>query len=105
MRSATNHVSISTARTDALFASALQRSDQPSAAQVHQAIASAVAAFGIPGCAARVAQAYGEHPETATLRMRWARTVVTAAFSGAQPGPARAAAPGQRTVAGTCRAA
>ena len=41
--------SIHTIRADALFASTLQRSDQPSAAQVHQAIASAVAAFGIRG--------------------------------------------------------
>ena len=111
MRSATNHVSISTARADALFASALQRSDEPSAAQVRQAIAAAIRAFGARGCAARVAQAYGEHPETAVLRMRWARAIVKGdgwpgeAFGGARPGPARAAAPGQRTVAGTCRAA
>jgi hypothetical protein len=79
MRSATYDLTISTARADALFASALQRSDEPSAAQIHQAIAAAVAAFGIRGCAARVAQAYGEHPETAMLRMRWARTAVTGA--------------------------
>jgi hypothetical protein len=111
MRSATNHVSISTARADALFASALQRSDEPSAAQVRQAIAAAVRAFGARDCAARVAQAYGEHPETAVLRMRWARAMVQGdrwpgeAFGGARPGPTRAAAPGQRTMAGTCRAA
>ena len=77
MRSATSDLTISTARADALFASPLQRSDQPGPAQVHQAIAAAVAAFGIRGCAARVAQAYGEHPETAVLRMRWARAAVT----------------------------
>jgi len=111
MRSATNHVSISTARADALFASALQRSDEPSAAQVRQAIAAAIRAFGARGCAARVAQAYGEHPETAVLRMRWARAIVKGdrwpggALGGARPGPARAAAAGQRTVASTCRAA
>ena len=111
MRSATNHVSISAARADALFASALQRSDEPSAAQVRQAIAGAIRAFGARGCAARVAQAYGEHPETAVQRMRWARAIVKGdrwpggAFGGARPGPARAAAPGQRTVAGICRAA
>ena len=76
MRSATYDLNISTARADALFASALQRSDQPSEAQVDQAIAAAVATFGIRGCAARVAQAYGERPETAALRMRWARAAV-----------------------------
>src|SRR6201999_2152535 len=90
MRSATSDLTISTARADALFASPLQRSDGPSPAQVHQAIAAAVAAFGIRGCAARVAQAYGEHPETAVLRMRWARTVVTAAFSDGRAEPAGA---------------
>ena len=79
MRSPANDLTISTARADALFASPLQRSDEPSPAQVHQAIAAALAAFGIRGCAARVAQAYGEHPETAVPRMRWARAAVTRA--------------------------
>jgi hypothetical protein len=76
MRSTTNHLSISTARADALFVSELQKSEEPSAAQVYQAIAAAIRAFGAQGCAARVAQAYGEHPETAVPRMRWARAVV-----------------------------
>ena len=79
MRSPANDLTISTARADALFASSLQRSDEPSPAQVQQAIAAALAAFGIRGCAARVAQAYGEHPETAVPRMRWARAAVTRA--------------------------
>jgi hypothetical protein len=69
-------VSVSATRADALFASALQRSDHPSPGQVDQAIAAAVAAYGGAGCAARVAQAFGEHPETAVTRMRWARTLV-----------------------------
>ncbi len=85
MRSAAYHLSISTARTDALFASALQRSDEPSAAMVQQAIVAAIRTFGTRGCTARVAQAYGEHPETAVLRMRWARAAVVAAFGGAHP--------------------
>jgi hypothetical protein len=85
MRSATNDLSITTARADALFASTLQRSDQPSAAQVHQAIAAAVSTFGTRGCAAQVAQAFGEHPETAVPRMRWARAAVAAASGGAHP--------------------
>ncbi len=105
MRSATCDLSISTVRADALFASALQRSDEPSAAQVDQAVAAAVRALGARGCAARVAQAYGEHPETAVVRMRWARAMVTGAFGGAGPESARCPAPGQRTALGTCRAA
>ena len=78
MRSTTHHLSISTARADALFVSALQRSQEPSATQVRQAIAGAIREFGARGCAARVAQAYGEHPEIAAPRMRWARAVVQA---------------------------
>jgi hypothetical protein len=81
MESVTYHLSISTARADALFASALQRSDKPSAGQVRQAIAMAVREFGGGrGCAARVAQEYGEHPETAVARMRWARATIADAF-------------------------
>ncbi|HEX8005395.1 MAG TPA: hypothetical protein VF482_03095 [Trebonia sp.] len=101
MRSAIYDLSISTVRADALFASALQRSDEPSAAQVDQAIAEAVRAFGARGCAARVAQAYGEHPETAVVRMRWARATVADACEEVGPEPAHRPAPGQRI----CRAA
>jgi hypothetical protein len=111
MRSATYDLTISTARADALFASALQRSDEPTVAQVHQAIAAALAAFGIRGCAARVAQAYGEHPETAAPRMRWARATVaraavtpavTRASGGVRAGSARV--PGPRRAHLTCAA-
>ena len=87
MRSALHDLSISAARADALFASALQRSDEPSTAQVKQAIAAATRAFGDLGCAARVAQEFGEHPETAVARMRWARTAVAGAFGGSPSDP------------------
>jgi hypothetical protein len=90
MRSAPHDLSVSAAWADALFASALQRSDEPSAGQVKQAVAAARNAFGDLGCAARVAQAYGEAPETAVTRMRWARTTVADAFGGSKPGPAQA---------------
>ena len=79
------------ARADALFASALQRSDRPSPGQVRQAIAAAAARYGAAGCAARVAQAFGEHPETAVTRMRWARTTVAGVFGAARPELARVA--------------
>ena len=76
-------------QADALFASRLQRCDEPSADQVRQAIATAIGEFGYPDCAARVAQEFGDHPETAVIRMRWARAVADAAFadSGPEPGP------------------
>jgi hypothetical protein len=105
MRSATYDSSITAVRADALFASALQRSDEPSAEQVGQAIAASVRAFGARGCAARVAQSYGDHPETAATRMRWAIATVAAAFEGASPGPAQYLVPGQRTALSTGRAA
>jgi hypothetical protein len=79
------------AGADALFASVLQRSDRPSPGLVRQAIAGAVALYGDSGCAARVAQAFGEHPETAVTRMRWARTTVADVFGAARPELARAA--------------
>jgi hypothetical protein len=66
---------------DALFASGLQRCDEHGAAQVRQAIAAAIRAFGRAGCAGRVAQEFGDHPETAVIRMRWARAVAGAAFA------------------------
>ena len=91
MRSVPNDLNVSAARADALFASALQRSDEPTAVQVKQAIAAATRAFGDLGCAARVAQEYGEHPETAVTRMRWARAMVGSAFGAAQPALAFAA--------------
>jgi hypothetical protein len=87
MRSAPCDPGRSTARADALFASTLQRSDQPSAVQVKQAIAAATRAHGDLGCAARVAQEYGEHPETAAGRMRWARTAVAGVFGGSPSDP------------------
>jgi hypothetical protein len=88
MRSTTYDLAISSARADALFASTLQRSDEPTVAQVHGAIAAALATFGIRGCAARVAQAYGEHPETAAPRMRWARAAVACTSGGVRAEPA-----------------
>ena len=66
---------------DALFASSLQRSDNPSTGQIRQAIAAAVCAFGGPGCAERVAQEFGDHPETAAKRMRWIRQLADEAFA------------------------
>jgi hypothetical protein len=78
---------ITPTRAEALFVSALQRSDEPGARQVRQAITAALAAHGDRGCAALVAQAYGDHPEIAVARMRWARATVADAFGGSRPAP------------------
>jgi hypothetical protein len=48
--------------------------------QVRKAVAAALRAYGGRGCAERVAQEYGDHPETAVARMRWARGVVGEVF-------------------------
>jgi hypothetical protein len=74
--------------------SALQRSDRPTAGQVREAVASAVRTFGSRGCAARVAQEFGDHPEVAAMRMRWARTLAGEVFAG----PAHTSLPGPHPV-------
>ena len=79
--------SASAVRADAVFASDLRRRDDPTAGQVRQAVAAAIWAFGCSGCAGRVAQEFGDHPETAVIRMRWARSVVREAFAGPAPEP------------------
>jgi hypothetical protein len=74
-------LSLQAVRSEALFVSALQRSDRPSVEQVRRAIAGTVRQYGSRGCAARVAQEYGDHPETAVDRMRWACQVVEATYN------------------------
>ena len=77
--------SVRTLQADALFVSVLQRSDEPNASQIWRAVAVALAAYGRAGCAGRVAQEFGDHPETAAVRMRWARAAV--AILEGQPVP------------------
>lgn len=84
MRTATHHLSISAVRADALFVSALQRSEEPTADQVRQAVVAALRTWGSRGCAEGVAQEFGDHPETATARMRWACAVTGDAFAAGQ---------------------
>jgi len=59
------------ARRVALFASGLQRSDAPTATMAAEAITATVRRFGIRGCLSRMAQEFGDHPDTAAARMRW----------------------------------
>jgi len=58
---------------EALFASALQPSDSPTADMVAQAIGCALRQLGARGCAGRMAQEFGDHPDAAASRMRWVR--------------------------------
>ena len=103
MRLIIYHPAASGVWADALFASVLQRSDDPSAGQVRKAIAAAVRAYGGLGCVQRVAQEFGDHPEAAADRMRWARAVADELFAAPsvparrslqrQPGPPVASLP------------
>jgi hypothetical protein len=61
---------------EALFASNLQRSDQPSTDAVNAAITEALGRYGSNGCSSRMASEFGDHPETAVLRMAWVRDAV-----------------------------
>jgi DUF1680 family protein len=61
----------------ALFTSDLSALCAHTPIEVAAAIGHAIDAYhGIGGCVAEMAAAYGDHPETATRRMRWARTVI-----------------------------
>ncbi|MFI5895202.1 hypothetical protein ACIA5D_34395 [Actinoplanes sp. NPDC051513] len=62
-----------TARAEALFASRLPSSEQPSADEVRNAVTSTLLALGIRGCAAAE---FDVHPEAAVLRMSWATTTI-----------------------------
>jgi hypothetical protein len=65
----------------AVFASDLSAQDHPDPAAVSEAIKNTARAHGgLHGCAGEVAAAYGEHPETAAPRMRWARALVETSF-------------------------
>jgi hypothetical protein len=76
-------LNVTDARCEALFASGLQPSDAPTGEAVAEAIGRAVRQFGIRGCADRMAQEFGDHPEAAMDRMRWVRQLV--ADAGASP--------------------
>jgi len=76
------------ARCEALFASRLQRSDAPDAEAVAEAIRATIRRFGTRGCAGRMAQEFGDHPEEAAERMRWVRQLVADTPPRRRPGSA-----------------
>jgi hypothetical protein len=79
---------LTAARAEALFTSALPTGSSPQPVQVHAAIRHAVRLHrGTRGCATELAGAYGDSPETAAPRMRWALAVVENVYP--KPGTAR----------------
>jgi hypothetical protein len=97
--------SLSAVSADALFVSALQRSEGPSTGEVWRAIATAIRAFGSRGCAEQVAQEFGDHPDVAVPRMRWARRTADEAFGSSGHSLARGRQTGQRFLAQSGHAA
>jgi hypothetical protein len=78
------------ARAAALFASDLPAGSRPAPGAVDAAIAGAVRARGgTRGCVAALATAYGDYPECAATRMRWARGVVSTVYGARRAEPDR----------------
>jgi hypothetical protein len=68
-------------RAEALFVTDLQRSESPTDEQVRTAVGQALRRHGGGRtCAAIVAAEFGDHPETAVMRMRWALEAVHDAY-------------------------
>jgi hypothetical protein len=68
-------------RTEALFVSYVQRSQEPTAELIRAAVTDTVNRLGEARCAELVAQEFGEHPDCAIGRMRWARSAIQDAFA------------------------
>jgi hypothetical protein len=105
-------LNVNDARCAALFASGLQRSDAPTPEALAEVISRTVRRFGIRGCASRMAQEFGDYPETAASRMRWVRQLISeipvpATSRHRRPGgwpPARSTGPSvTRSVTGRAR--
>ncbi len=82
-------------RAEALFMSALQPSESPAHGEVRRAVATTLRRLGVRGCAAQAAGEFGDHPDAAVARMRWALMTIHVVY----PAKALAPAPGQRSLA------
>jgi len=61
---------------EALFVSRLRPADCPETPEVRAAIADSLQSLGAGGCLAAMAQEFGDYPDTAPARMRWALGLV-----------------------------
>ena len=61
---------------EALFVSDLQPSECPSRQTLEETVTAMILRHGSDGCAAVVAEEFGDHPESAVRRMCWAREEV-----------------------------
>jgi hypothetical protein len=76
-------LNVDNARCEALFVSGLQRSDVPTPEALAEVISRTVRQFGIAGCLSRMAQEFGDHPESAASRMRWIRQLIGGIYAPA----------------------
>ncbi|GAA2379540.1 hypothetical protein [Dactylosporangium salmoneum] len=83
---------LAAARAEALFVSSVQSSEAPAEGDVRRAVAEAFARLGSRGCAACVAGEFGDHPEVAVARMRWAIATVSAVYARRRPSRRRSTA-------------
>lgn len=68
------------ARAQALFVAPVNAGPLSRADAVSAIRAAVRACGGVRGCAGRVAAEFGDHPEVAVVRMRWAQATVAALF-------------------------
>jgi hypothetical protein len=61
---------------EALFASPLQPSGPPSPDQIRRAVTMTLQRLGALGCAVQAAGEFGDHPDAAVARMRWALATI-----------------------------
>jgi hypothetical protein len=76
-----SHLQCSDLQCPDLQGSDLQGCDGPAAERVRRAVATTLRQRGIRGCAAQVAGEFGDHPDTAVPRMRWALAMVRSAYA------------------------
>jgi hypothetical protein len=74
-------MNLNAVRSEALFVSSLQQSERPTAGQIRETVVRTVRDLGAAGCAARVAQDFGDHPDLAVARMRWALRMVAVVYA------------------------
>ncbi len=72
---------VTASRAEALFTSSLPTHSCPSTAEVEESVQRALDRYGnTTACAAEVAAAYGDYPDVAVRRMRWALRVIAATY-------------------------
>jgi hypothetical protein len=76
---------ISTVRelaAEAIFVSDLQPSECPTSKTVEDTVTEMILRYGTDGCAAGVAEEFGDHPETAVRRMVWVCAELESVLAG-----------------------